>query len=148
MPPDSVMILASFLSQSERSLRTFFQECRVTWLAEQAAAEGDRRQNGLEGVGGEFLRHQADLAARRAILGADVVPVRKHRAFGRVDDAADDRNQRGLAGAIGAEQRKDFAAADVQVDVAQRLEAGSIRLAQTGNGNDRLHGDSSRPALE
>jgi hypothetical protein len=33
-----------------------------------------------------------------------------------VDDAADDADQRGLAGAVGAEQREDLAAADVQVD--------------------------------
>ena len=34
-----------------------------------------------------------------------------------VDDAADDADERGLAGAVGAEQREDLAALDIEVTV-------------------------------
>ena len=53
-----------------------------------------------------------------------------------VDDAADDADQRGLAGAVGPEQREDLAAPDVEVDVLQRLEARGIGLGQVGDGDD------------
>ena len=43
-----------------------------------------------------------------------------------VDDAADDVDQRRLAGAVRPEQREDLAAADVEVDVLERLEAGRV----------------------
>jgi hypothetical protein len=59
------------------------------------------------------------LRARRAEVADDVVAVGDHRAAG-VDDAADDADQRGLAGAVGAEQREDLAALDVEVDALQR----------------------------
>jgi hypothetical protein len=39
----------------------------------------------------------------------------------RRDDAADDVDQRGLAGAIGTEQREDLAAADLEADVLEGL---------------------------
>jgi hypothetical protein len=54
----------------------------------------------------------------------DVVPVDRDASLAGVDDAANDADQRRLAGAVGAEQRKDFAAPDLQVNVLQRVEAG------------------------
>jgi hypothetical protein len=83
-------------------------------LAEQAAAERHRRPHRFEGVGGQFLRHQADQRARGAVVGDDVVAVDRTRARAGIDDAADDADQRGLAGAVGAEQGEDLAAADVR----------------------------------
>ena len=62
MPPDSVMILASCLSHSDSSRSTFSMCAGFGALAEQAAAEAHRRPHGLERVGGQLLRHQADLA--------------------------------------------------------------------------------------
>ena len=56
-----------------------------------------------------------------------------------IDDAADDADQRGLAGAIGAQQRKDLATADVKVDAFQRLEAGAIGLGEVCDGDDGGH---------
>jgi hypothetical protein len=55
-----------------------------------------------------------------------VAAVHRHRAAGRIDDAADDADQRGLAGAVRSEQRENLAAPDVQVDAFQRLEAGLV----------------------
>jgi hypothetical protein len=46
-----------------------------------------------------------------------------HPALGRVDDAADDADQRRLARAIGSQQREDLAAADLEVDTLQGLKA-------------------------
>ena len=52
----------------------------VLRLAEQAAAEGHRGPDGLEGVGGQFLRHQADLGAGGAIVAHHVVAEYPRRA--------------------------------------------------------------------
>ena len=56
-----------------------------------------------------------------------------------VDDAADDVDQRRLAGAVRPEQREDLAAADLEIDVLERLEARCIGLDQIDDGDDRLH---------
>src|SRR4249919_123333 len=105
-------------------------------LSEQAATEVERGPHGLEGIGGQLLRHQADAAARGAVFGNDVVPIHVHRARACVDDAADDADQRGLAGAVRPEQREDLAAMDVEVDVLEGLEAAGVGLADVADGND------------
>ena len=51
MPPESVMILLSFLSQSDSDLQHLLDTRRVARLAEQAAAEGRRVPDRLERVG-------------------------------------------------------------------------------------------------
>ena len=108
-------------------------------LAEQAATEAHRRPHRLERVGRKFLRHQSDLGARRAVVAHDIVPVGEHGAGAGVDDAADDADQRGLAGAVGSEQGKDLAATDVEVDLLERHLAGRVGLAHVADRNDRLH---------
>ena len=77
------MIFASFLSHSDRSRSTFSMHGRVARLAEQAAAERERVPHRLEHVGGELLRHEADLGARRAEVAHDVVAVGDDRAGAR-----------------------------------------------------------------
>ena len=134
MPPDSVMILASFLSHSDRSRSTFSMMAGFARLAEQPAAERERVPHRLEHVGGELLRHEPDLGARRAEVAHDVVAVRRHGAGRRGDDAADDVDERGLAGAVRSEQREDFAATDFEIDVLERVKAGSVGLRQTRDG--------------
>ncbi len=108
----------------------------VRRLAEQAAAEADRGPHRLEGVGREFLRHQTDLRARRAVVADDVAAVGADVAGRRLDDAADDADERRLAGAVWAEQREDLALFDRQVYGAQGLEARSIGLREAGHGDD------------
>ena len=89
-----------------------------------------------------LLRHQADLRAGRAVVTDDVVASHQHPAFARIDDAADDADQGGLARAVGAEQGEDLALANVQVDALQGRVPGRIDLVQLRNGDDRLHGES------
>ena len=83
---------------------------RIVRLAEQAAAEGDGRPHRLEGVGGQLLRHEADHGAHGAVVGDDVVAADRTVPADGVDDAADDVDQRRLAGAVRSEQREDLAA--------------------------------------
>ena len=66
-------------------------------------------------------------------------PSTSDPARGRRDDAADDADQRRLAGAVRAEQREDLALADLEVDALQRLQARGVGLGQAGNGDDRRH---------
>ncbi len=74
------MILESFFSHSDRSLQHLFDMGRILRLAEQAAAEADGRPHGLEGVGVQFLRHEADHRARGAIIPLDVMAVDRDAA--------------------------------------------------------------------
>ena len=102
----------------------------VLRLAEQAAAEADGRPHRFEGVGVQFLRHQADQRARGAIVASMSWPSTVTLPVARIDDAADDADQRGLAGAVRPQQREDLAAPDVEIDVVQRLETGAVGLGQ------------------
>jgi len=85
----------------------------------------------------QFLRHQPDQRARGTILLADVIAADDDAAFAEIGNAADDADQRGLAGAVRPEQRKDLAAVDFQVDIVKCLETGAIGLRQICNGYDR-----------
>src|SRR5580704_4796046 len=138
MPPDSVTILLSFLSHSDRSFSTFNMR-GVLRLAEQAAAEADGCPYRLEGIGVQFLRHQPDQRSRAAIRCDDVVAIDRHRALARIGDAADDADQRGLAGAVRSQQREDLAAVNLQVNAVEGLETGAIGLGQIGNGYNGWH---------
>ena len=104
------MILLSFLSHSDRSFSTFSIWAGFVGLPNRPRLKLTVAHTRLERVGVQFLRHQADQRARGAIVGDDVVAVDRDGARGRIDDAADDADQRGLAGAVRAEQREDLAA--------------------------------------
>src|ERR1700733_11629781 len=95
-------------------------------LAEQAAAETHRSPYRLESVGVQFLRHESDHGARRPRIADDIVAADRDVAGAQIIDAANDADQRGLAGAVRSEQREDLALLDLQIDVLQRLEAGAI----------------------
>ena len=131
MPPDSVMILLSFLSHSDRSRSTFSMCAGLGGLPNRPRLNDTVAHTRLEGVGGQLLRHQADHRARGAVVARRCRGRRPARVpAAGVDDAADDADQRGLAGAVGAEQREDLAAADLEVDVLQRLEARRVGLGK------------------
>jgi hypothetical protein len=61
-----------------------------------------------------------DLEHRQA---GDVLAVEQDAAGGAQRRAAHGHQQRGLAGAVGADQRHDLAGLDLEVDAAQRLDA-------------------------
>src|SRR3712207_898849 len=61
----------------------------------------------------------------------------------RVDDPADDADQGRLSGAVRTQQGKDLPLSDLQVDVLERLEAGSVGLGELGYGDDGLQGQAS-----
>ena len=54
------MIWLSFLSHSDSARSTLSMCAGLARLPNKAAGEGDRRPYGLEGVGRELLRHEAD----------------------------------------------------------------------------------------
>lgn len=76
----------------------------VRCLSEQTAAESHRVNYRLERLGRYLLGHQADLCPRQSKVVDDVVTVDEDLPARRVDDAADDTDERRLARTIGAEQ--------------------------------------------
>ena len=57
----------------------------------------------------------------------------------RVDDAADDADQRRLAGAVRAQQGENFTFVDAKIDAFQRLKAIVIGLCKVLDINNWLH---------
>ena len=130
--PDHVV----FLLPQRQLLQHFLDVGGLGSEAEQAAAERDRRPHRFEGVGRQFLRHEPDEGARGAPIADDVVAVDFDGPGARLDYPADRADERRFARAIGAQQRENLAAADFEVDVLQRLEAGGVDLAETSDGDD------------
>src|SRR5208283_233243 len=69
----------------------------------------------------------------------DVVAVDRDRAAARLDDAADDVDQRRLAGAVGAEQGENLAAADLEIDGLERDQTRCVGLRQVFYADCRKH---------
>jgi hypothetical protein len=69
MPPDRVRILSLRLSQHPLEHR------RVGLFAEQAAGVADGCDHGLEAVGGQFLRDQADQRTSGAVVPHHVMAI-------------------------------------------------------------------------
>ena len=134
------MILSLRLSHSDRSRSTFSMCAGFGALAEQAAAEGDRRPHRLEGVGGQLLRHQADLRARRAVVAHDVVAVGQSRrpAVG-VTMPQTMLISVVLPAPLGPSSAKISPSRISRSMRLQRLEARGVGLGQVGDGDDRLH---------
>src|SRR3546814_16249570 len=61
-------------------------------------------------------------------------------AADRLDQTANDAVQRGLAGAVRAEQGEDIAGPYFQVDMLQRLKAGIVSFRQVRDRDDWRHG--------
>ena len=116
----------------------FFQVGMVGRAAEQATAELERCPYRIEHADVQFLRNQADSAARCPVFRHDVVAGRDDPARCRIDDSADDADQCGLAGTVGAEQSKYFAFANIQIDVFQRLQAGGVDLVEPAGSDYRV----------
>ncbi len=54
----------------------------------------------------------------------------QHHSLSRLDDATNDVDQRSLAGAVWAQQRKNFAWMDIQINCLERLVARRIGLGK------------------
>ena len=91
-------------------------QAKVTGLQAQRFAHGEER------VEHQFLRHHAQLLARGAEIADHIVAVDLDRAGVRPDQAGDDGNQGGLAGAIRPEQAEEFAFFNAEGHAAQCLE--------------------------
>ena len=105
--------------------------------AEITRLQAQRFAHGEEGVEHQFLRHHAKLAPRLAVVGHHVVTHHRQRALVDPRQTGQCGDQRGLAGAIGAEQAEEFALADRQIHPVERLER-AITLAHPGNANRRV----------
>jgi hypothetical protein len=110
---DAIVFLVPERQRSQRLLDVG----GIRRFAEQAAAETDGRPYGLEGIGRELLRHETDQRSRGPERPDVVVPVHGHRARRGVHDAADDVDQRGLAGAVRTQQRQYFPVPYVEIDL-------------------------------
>ena len=107
--------------------------------AEQPAAERHRRCDGGENVERDLLRHEADRSrgprdSRGPRHGRRQDPARRHR-----NRAADDADQRRLAGAVRAEEGEDLALLDGEVDRVEGEKARLVALGDGGDGNYRRH---------
>jgi hypothetical protein len=98
-------------------------------------------QTVFEGIGCQFLRNETDHCAGVAVILDNVVTVDRNRSLRGIYNSTNDADQRGLSRAIRAQQRKNFAAPDLQVDVPKGHKPGSIRLEQVRDRDDRLHGE-------
>ena len=91
--------------------------------AEVARLDAQRLAHGEKRIEHELLRHHAERAARRAIVGDHVVAHHARAAASARVEAGDDRDQRGLAGAVGPEQAEELALLDREVTPASACTA-------------------------
>src|SRR5690606_34979491 len=121
--------LAVLLLPQRKILEQPLDQSRIRLLAEKSAAVAHRIPHGLEGLDMQFLRHKPDQGACGAIVADDVMALHADGAAGRIDEAADDGNERRLARAVRSEEREDFAVHDLEVD---RVKGGKPRIIDLG----------------
>ena len=107
-------------------------------------AEGDVLGHGHVREQRVALEHQAGVALPRRQRG-DVALAEPHAAGGRLDEAGDDAQGRGLAAAGGAEQHQELAVGDVERNVVDGLEV-AVALGDAGQLQAR-HRQTTRPIL-
>jgi hypothetical protein len=73
--------------------------------------------------------------------------VDQNDALSRINNPANDADQRRLSSAVWTQQGKNFSTVDAQVDLVERLEARSVGLGEIGYGNDGLQGQVARLAV-
>ena len=137
MPPDSVMILLSACPTATDRAAPFRGSAGFGGLPNRPRLKLHRRPHGLERVGRQLLRHQADLRARGAVVAHDVVAVGQHRAA----RSALTMPQMMLISVVlpapfGPSSAKISPRRIVEVDVLQRLEARGVGLADVADRND------------
>ena len=107
--------------------------------AKQPAREGHRVDDFFKRFQRDFLRHKADQRAGLAVVGKNIIPADRDLARGQRGQPADHGNQRGLASPVRAQQRQNFAAADIQINPCQRHIARRIGFVQSGDRNYGVH---------
>jgi hypothetical protein len=107
--------------------------------AAELAVELQRRQAGQMSRDAEILGQIADPLSAAAVPGGK---IEQRRLAGRpADDAQEDLDERCLAGAVGAQETENLAAADLESDVLERLlplaedEPLDVGLAEIFDGN-------------
>ena len=89
--------------------------------AEVAALDAQRLAHAEEGVEHQFLRHDAErTCARRRSRRPRRGPSPRTLPAAGARQAGQDRDQRGLAGAVGAEQAEELALLDVEAHAVER----------------------------
>ena len=73
------------------------------------------------------------IASDCPVVGGDVFAVDLNRARRRIDDAADDADQRRFAGAVGAEQGENLALLYFKIDVLKSRKAGGVSFGKIGD---------------
>jgi hypothetical protein len=86
-------------------------------------------------VQAEDLRHVANRGMHRRGIGRHVVTEHVHGPRGGAQQAGDEAEQRGLAGAVGTDQAGDDARLDARVDAVQGDGIG-IGVAEAADGGD------------
>ena len=118
------------LVEQRQLLQNVLDKGRIRRPAEKTTRKADCSKHLFERFERDFLRHQADQGARAAVILHDIVAANGDAAASRRDNAANDRNQGGLSGAVRAEKGQDLAFLDVERHVFQRLVAAFIGLRQ------------------
>ena len=91
--------------------------------AEIAGLDCERFAHGEERIEHELLRHDAQRAARIAVVGDDVVAQHPRRAGVGAGQPREDRDQRRLARAVRSQQAEELALLDGEAHAGQRLHA-------------------------
>ena len=129
-----------FLVPQRQLSQHLFHLRRICGLAMQPARKADGIGHLLEGFQRNLLRHQPDQVPRRPKLAHHVMPADGDAARGRLHNAADRGNQRGLARTVRAQKGQDLALCNFKRDRFQRLEPGREGLGQLSDRYDRCHG--------
>ena len=139
-PPRQVHDLRVLLVPKRKLTQQLLDVRRARGLAEKPSAEVHRRPHTLERVGRNLLRHKPDLRPSRAIPGHHIMPVDQHRTGARVDDPANDTDERRLPRAVRPQERKDLPTPNLQIHVLEGHEPRLVGLTKLGDGDNRLHG--------
>ncbi len=133
IPPERVRVRSSFFSVSEKVSKSSFDRSRrsLAGHSEVAAVEVEGLLDRQEEVDVQLLRRQSDRGAGFLVVVDGVVaedPDIPRSGHGEARRAMD---QRGLAGAVRAQEAEERAIWDLQRDVAKRLDAGRVALRQS-----------------
>ena len=100
-----------------------------------------------KGIEDQFLRHDAEQAARLPVILDDIVAKHRQAAGIGAHQPGQRRDQRRLAGAVRAEQAEELALGDFERNTVQRAQRAEI-LDDVNDGNSGGHGYRLRRGAE